>query len=245
MPTTFMGVKYEHLVWNRTDLLLNNGVVGYEGALPPLVNEQFPPDPSSTYKGETIPAFAAMRVINNPIIVQDGESQRICWPVCRPDDQSFAVQARGFHFINGPTSIPLGGMTEATNQLPCPALVDVTVDQPTLYGNVGTIVPNSQTANGFGIIGNLLGYVSGSWALHPAGDIILGQSIIPQNMFSIANFSLPGGGSGNLLVSSMPYVVIGQHPMLNFDLPKGQFEYSGKIFWIGEGAIGFGSVVSD
>lgn len=235
------GPRYQHLVWNRTDLTVSQGGnlgTSYQGAVPPLVNQKFPP---ANYAGEVIPAYAVMRVLTNPIWYKE----EICYTVCRPDDTSMGDQPVGLHFFNGPTPIPVGEFARATNDLPAPVLVDLSIDSATLpYGNLGPTSGSQSAANQ----GTLLGYASGSWALVEAADIIAYGG---QGLFQTASAVVPGGGQTSMLATVMPYVVIGRHPVAlsgkALDMKKSPdlvFEYSNQIFWVGAGTLGFGSVTS-
>ena len=227
--------RYRHLVWNRTDLTVSAGnlSVAYGSGNPPLVAEKFPP---SGYKGEIIPPYAALRVLTNPIWYEWEGRPAICWPVCRPDDNSMNTQQAGLHFFNGPAPIPVGGYGLATNDLPAPVLVDITVGAPApQYGNV-----NSTGVEWMGIF---LGFASGDWALHPAADLVAYGS---QSWLS-ADSGL-NGGQTTMLATQFPYCILGQHPALPSgktpkatDSPTLAFTYSNQLFWIGKGGLGFGS----
>lgn len=230
------GPRYEHLVWNRTDLTVSKGnlQVAYQNAVPPLVHDSFPPD---NYQGETIPPYAVMRVISNPVLYKE----RVCWLVGRPDDASMSEQAAGVHFFNGPCPIPVKGFGEGTNELPAPVLIDLTVDSATTpYGNLNGPISSSASADDTGW---LMGYASGSWALHPGTDIVNFGS----GLFKIST-QLVGSGSVTLSAVTMPYVILGRHPVQSSgktagltDSPEIEFLYSNQIFWVGSGALGFGA----
>lgn len=223
--------RYQHLVWNRTDLTVSrsNLSASYSLAKPPLIYEAFPP---AGFKGEIIPPYAALRVLTNPVFYKDA----ICWPVCRPDDNSMNTQQAGLHFFNGPAPIPVGGYGLATNDLPAPALVDITVGAPQgAYGNV--------KSTGVAWMGIFLGFASGDWALHPAADLVAYGS---QSWLS-ADSGLAGGQT-TMLATQFPYCVVGQHPAAlsgktpgPTDSPTVAFNYSEQLFWIGRGGLGFGS----
>lgn len=233
------GPRYQHLVWNRTDLTVSQSNLGasYLNSRPPLVSEKFPP---ANYAGEVIPAYAVMRVLTNPIWYKE----EICYTVCRPDDISMSDQPVGLHFFNGRTPIPVGGFTRATNDLPAPVLVDLSIDSGSIpYGNLG-VTSGSQSAAD---LGTLVGYASGSWALVGAADIV---SYGSQGLFQTASAVVPGG-TATMLATVMPYVVIGRHPVglsgKALDMKKSPdlaFQYSNQIFWVGTGTLGFGSVTS-
>lgn len=233
--------EYKHLVWNRTDLTVSQGGnlgTSYQGARPPLTDQAFPP---SGYAGEVIPPYAVMRVLTNPLWYKD----QICFTVCRPDDISMAQQPVGLHFFNGSNPIPVGEFGQATNDLPAPVLVDLTTDPGTIpYGNLSGPTSGSESALD---IGMLLGYASGCWALHPAGDII---SYGDNGMLNIGSAIIPNG-TATMLATVMPYVAIGRLPVklsgkdpTMKQSPDLAFEYSNQIFWVGTGTLGFGSIVS-
>lgn len=222
--------RYQHLVWNRTDLTISQGnlSVSYGNSAPPLVNVKFPP---SGYKGEIIPPYAALRVLTNPIWYKES----ICWPVCRPDDASMSDQQAGLHFFNGPAAIPVGGFGLATNDMPAPALVDISLNKQLAYGNV--------SSTGVDWIGLFIGFASGDWALHPAGDLI---SYGAQSWLAVDTGL--AGGTATMNATQFPYCIVGQHPLDRTtktpgktDSPTVAFNYSSQVFWIGRGALGFGS----
>lgn len=208
--------KYKHLVQNRTDLAKDGGgVIGYALAVPPFVD----PYPPQNYEGEVIPPYAVMRVADNPTLYKN----RLCWPVSRPDDISHQFQERGLHFINGPLPIPLNGYGLATNQLPAPCLCDLTARQSPYAGSTLPTFKGNAAAN---LIGVFFGYMSGSWALHPADDIISVNSNL-----------------ANLITTFFSYTVLGQDPQPDPQNP-GKLVYSQNLFWVGEGGKGFYQVNS-
>lgn len=234
-------------IWNRTDLTsyyVSQGTVAYQmtGVMagqqiiyadwdPPGTN-QHSNFPSKSYKGETIPAFAVCRALGNPVWYKE----TLCIPVGRPDDQSMNEQQPALHFFNGPTPIAVGQYGDPVLDLPTWALCDLTAlgnSTAPPYGNIGP-VPNQQTASGFGLVGLLVGLISGAWALHPASDIInAGPSFL-----NLGNVSVPGG-TVSMYTSFIPYTIVGQRPNVNMQLPRGQFEYDAHIMLVGKGALGF------
>lgn len=228
--------EYKHLVWNRTDLTVSQGnlQVTYAQAKPPLINENFPP---AGYGGEVIPPYAVMRVISNPVKYKN----TICWMVSRPDDLSMSLQQVGLHFFNGPSPIPLRGYGLATNDMPAPVLIDLTVDSAVLpYGNANGPVSSNTSAPDTGWF---MGIVSGSWALHPSGDLIsYGANSWVAVDTGVAN------GIATMVATQFPYTIIGRDPVTlsgktpgDSDSPEVAFLYSNQVFWVGRGGLGFGS----
>lgn len=260
MPLT--GPKYRHRVWNRTDLTgiqIANGNLSYSLAQSPFINKAFPP---KDYKGETIPPYACMRVITNPVYYED----TIVWPVGRPDDSSLNLQQAGMHFFNGPKPIPFttdgdgvpNGYGDATNDLPAPVLVDLTGQASAFpYGNLpitpqqagqGLFTPVQLAGQPLNILTWLAGPFSGAWALHVAGDILT----VGTNLVS---FSAPNLAAGNVPVSItaafIPYCILGQDPDLSRNPPtpttggqQAEFFYSGQVMWVGPGGLAVAAVAT-
>lgn len=237
-----MAPEYKHLVWNRTDLIASlpggSGSANYNYSLakPPMLNADWPP---SDYAGEVIPPYAVMRVISSPVLYK-GE---ICWPVGPPDDTSMSNQNVGLHFFNGPSPIPVKGYGRATNDLPAPVLVDITADKETLpYGNLNKAVSNTNSVGDENITW-LMAYASGSWALHPAADLVSYGAVS-----WIGADSGLAGGKVTVSFTAIPYTVVGRHPVSlsgetagPTDKPGVAFLYSNQVWWVGGGAIGYGS----
>jgi hypothetical protein len=180
-----------------------------------------------------------MRVASSPVYYKD----EICWPVARPDDLSMSHQMVGLHFFNGPSPIPLKGYGRATSDVPAPALVDITLQRRNdPYGNTTGSVSGAQSVADVNI-GWLMAYASGSWALHPADDIIEFGFVSWLGV----DTGLPGG-QVTVKFTQMPYTVMGRKPVMPSgktagpsDAPEIEFLYSNQVWMVGRGAIGFGS----
>lgn len=244
---------YRHLVWNRTDQTIaqvnaGNLAYSYQGELYVSKNDPFwningsqGSAVNSSYKGEVIPPYAAMKIIAEPVYYKD----RICWPVGRPDDLSLDNQIPGVHFFNGPAPILVKGYGEATNDLPAPALLDMTGQSASFpYGNTPTPQTNPAALGGapLNVQGLLFGFFSGCWALHPAADVLT----IASNILSFgANYG-SGSAAVNFNAMFIPYTITGQFIDLAKKPTKGQdFYYSTQIAYVGPGSLAIAWAASE
>lgn len=206
--------RYNHFVQNRTDLGSgggSSGIINYSKAVSPYVD----PYPPAGYAGEVIPPYACVRICAQATLYKD----QICWPVCRPDDNSLQFQEKGLHFFNGPTPIPYLGYGFATQDLPAPVLIDMSaLSDPYSGARVPSIAE---------LIGLFFGYMSGTWALHAADDIIA-AGISAFNTFS----------------TFFPYSMLSKDLKADSNTPGG-YIYSDAVYWMGDGGKGYQSVANE
>jgi hypothetical protein len=218
MPTE----QYDINVWNRPDPLKNNNqlayALGYQnfktfktiGDVPGLL---LAPNSGQQrkYLGETIPAYAVMRVAGPAVWIDD----KLTYPVCLPDDLSQGFQQAGCHFINGATPIPIDGIGSATQTLPAQVLVDMTPNSPAqTYG----LTPAQQLGQRpLGDIMTPLGILSGCWALHNFNDILNSNQAIL-----------------NEWPQEFPYSLVSYVPIRQLD-SKGKLQYTQPYAMVGSG----------